>query len=132
MSQELYWLTLTATMTALFWLPYACNRIVVRGLVAALGNPKPDAKPHAPWAERMMKAHSNATENLVIFAALVLTAQAVGISTELTVAAAITYFWARAVHFVVYALGIPGVRTLAFFVGFLAQMTIALTILGLL
>ncbi len=39
MSKELYWLTLTAAMTALLWVPYILDRIMVRGTMGALANP---------------------------------------------------------------------------------------------
>jgi uncharacterized MAPEG superfamily protein len=47
-----------------------------------------------------------------------------------TVAAAATYFWARLVHLAVYTMGIPVVRTLAFFVGFCAQAVLLLALFG--
>ena len=37
MSKELYWLTLTAAMTALLWVPYILDRIMVRGAMGATG-----------------------------------------------------------------------------------------------
>ncbi len=39
MTTELYWLTRTALMTALFWLPYVFDRMVVMGLAATLAGP---------------------------------------------------------------------------------------------
>jgi hypothetical protein len=36
MTAELYWLTLTALLTALMWVPYILNRIAVQGLMAAM------------------------------------------------------------------------------------------------
>ena len=39
MSRELLWLTLTIAMTALIWVPYILDRIMVRGLMATLANP---------------------------------------------------------------------------------------------
>lgn len=132
MTTELYWLTLTALMTALFWVPYILDRIAVRGLLTAIGNPAPDAKPQSGWAQRAMAAHSNALENLVIFAALVLVAHSIGISNEVTTTAAGVYFLARFAHFVVYVIGIPGLRTLAFAVGWACQIAIGLSILGVL
>ena len=36
MTTELYWLTLTALMTALFWVPYVLNRMVMNGLLGTL------------------------------------------------------------------------------------------------
>ncbi|MCB9947771.1 MAG: MAPEG family protein [Rhodospirillaceae bacterium] len=130
MSEELFWLTLTVAMTGVMWLPYVLNRIAVRGLLGAMGNPKDGEAPHSPWADRMMRAHRNAVENLVLFAALVLTVQTLGLSSPLTQMACLVYFFARLAHFVVYAAGIPVVRTLAFAVGFAAQAVLVVAILG--
>lgn len=131
MSPELFWLTLTTAMTGLFWVPYILDRMLVRGLIGAMGNPRPDAKPQSPWAQRQMRAHANAVENLVVFATLVLTAHALGISSGATATACAVYFWARLVHYVVYTLGIPVLRTLSFAVGFVAQAVLVLAIFKL-
>ena len=131
MTTELYWLTLTALMTALFWVPYVLNRMQVRGPVGAMANPSPNHKPHAEWASRLMFAHDNAVENLIVFAPLVLILKAIDYSTSWTVYACAVYFWARVGHTVIYAMGIPVLRTLAFTVGFLAQAVLALAIFKL-
>lgn len=128
MHPELAYLVLTALFTALLWIPYIVNMIQVRGLKDAIGYPE-HPKPMAPWAERMKAAHYNAVENLVVFAALAITVDVAGISNETTVLACAIYFWARVAHFVVYSLKIPGARTLAFAVGFVAQMMLAWQIL---
>lgn len=128
MPTELSWLAATAAMTGLFWIPYILDRITVRGLIGAMGNPKADDAPQSAWAERMMRAHANAVENLVVFAALVLTAHALNISSGATAAAAVVYFWARLAHYVVYMLGIPVLRTLCFAAGFACQAVFALAI----
>ena len=131
MKTELYWLTLTLLMTALFWLPYILDRIAVRGLLTAISDRNVETgADHSPWAKRAMAAHRNAVENLVIFAPAVLTAHALNISTAATEMAAILYFFARLAHFVVYAAGIPVVRTLAFALGAVSQIVIIATILG--
>ncbi len=132
MENELFWLTLTISITALYWVPYIINRILEHGLWPALQNPQRDARPKADWANRMMYAHDNAVENLIIFAPLVLLLQAKGVSTDLTQLAVMTFFFARVAHFLIYTCGVPFFRTLAFFVGFLCQMTLALTALGIL
>ncbi len=129
MSKELFWLTLTVVMTGLIWVPYVLNRCARWGLLATLDNPKRDNPPHSLWAIRMMAAHDNAVENLVIFASLVLIAQLLDISNAITVWACIVYFWARLLHVVVYTLGVPYARTLAFTCGFLAQAAVAIEIL---
>ncbi len=131
MSTELYWLTLTALMTGMLWMPYIVNRMLERGILAAI-NPNTDPAPDAKWASRMMHAHSNAIENLIIFAPLVLVVHVSGAATALTASAVSVYFFARLAHFIVYTLGIPGLRTLAFVVGFGCQLILGMTALGVL
>lgn len=126
---ELAYLVYVTLFTALMWVPYIVNLIQVRGLRDAIGYPE-NPKPIAPWAQRMKAAHYNAVENLVIFAALVLAADAAGVSNDTTVLACVIYFWARVAHFFVYAFRIPGARTLAFAVGFAAQMMLAWQLLA--
>jgi uncharacterized MAPEG superfamily protein len=128
MTPELFWLSLTVILTGLLWVPYVLNRIAIRGLFRAMGNPSRDDKPHAEWASRMMFAHDNAIENLVIFAPLVLILAQLDYSTKWTVGACAVYFWARVAHLIVYTLGIPVFRTLTFAVGFFAQAVLALAI----
>ena len=128
MSRELFWLTLTAIMTGLMWTPYIVDRVVVRGLMGAMDNPSPNAKPHSLWARRQMNAHDNAVENLVIFAILVLVANALHISNSVTAAACATYFWARLAHYIIYTLGVPVLRTLTFVAAFAAQVVLVLAI----
>jgi len=130
MSQEFFWLALTIAMTGLMWVPYILDRIATRGLMGTFANPSPELAKQSDWAERMKAAHYNAVENLMVFAPLILMLHALSISTTATVAAAATYFWARLVHFVVYTMGLPVVRTLAFAVGFFAQAVLLLALFG--
>ena len=128
MTRELFWLTLTVIMTGLMWLPYILNRCQVRGLGGAMANPSRTDTPQSEWANRMMFAHDNAVENLIIFAPLVLILNAADYSSKWTVMACAVYFWARLAHLLVYTFGIPVLRTLTFAVGFLAQAVLALAI----
>jgi uncharacterized MAPEG superfamily protein len=130
MSKELFWLTLTVVLTGLFWVPYILDRIMVRGPAGAMGNPKRGDKPQSAWAERLYFAHTNAVENLIIFAPLVLVLDSIGRSNTATVTACAVYFWARLAHAIIYTIGVPVLRTLAFAVGFIAQVTLALSIFG--
>ena len=132
MKAEIYWLALTALMTALFWLPYILNRLAEMGIGQAVFNPNSDPTPNAPWAKRMMCAHQNAVENLVIFAPLVIVLHLAGASTALTATAAMVYFFARLAHYLVYTFGIPGMRTITFAIGFVCQLIIGLTAIGVL
>ena len=128
MKTEVLYLALVTAFTGLLWVPYILDRVAVRGLMDAVGYPA-NPKPQSPWAQRLMKAHDNAVENLVVFAALVLAAQAAGISNPAIATASIVYFWARVVHALSYTFGVPWVRTLSFTVGFLSQACIAWHIL---
>jgi uncharacterized MAPEG superfamily protein len=131
MTPELYWLTLTVLMTSLFWLPYILDRLAVRGFGGAVMTTMPETgEPHSLWAKRAIRAHVNAVENLVIFAAAVLVANALKVSTPLTQTAAEVYFFARLVHWVVHVAGIPVIRTLAFAVGWLVQLVFLFSILN--
>ena len=130
MTDELYWLTLTVILTGLLFVPYAIDRVMVRGLMGALANPSPNDIPQSPWAQRLQKAHYNAVENLVIFATLVLTLNALHHSTASTVIACAVYFWTRLAHAVIYCAGIPVLRTLSFAIGVLAQAALVLAVFG--
>ena len=128
MTSELMSLTWVTALTAVMWIPYILNMIAVRGIVDAVGYPE-DPKPMAAWAQRMKAAHYNAVENLVIFAALVLIANAAGISNETTVLACQIYFWARLVHLLVYTFAIPWGRTLSFAVAWACQIALLIQLI---
>ena len=131
LTPELHWLVLTTLMTGLFWIPYILQRILEDGFWPALWSPQGRAHVDALWAQRMMRAHQNAVENLVIFAPLVLALHVTGANTSVTTAACMVYFVARAAHFAIYTLAIPLFRTVAFLAGFGVQMVLALTLLGI-
>jgi uncharacterized MAPEG superfamily protein len=102
---------------------------MVRGLVDAVGYPE-NPKPLSPWARRLKAAHYNAVENLVVFAPLVLIAQAAGIHSAAIATAACVYFWARLVHAAAYTFAVPWVRTASFLVGIAMSVWIGWEILG--
>ncbi len=124
MSAEITYLVWTAAFTGVMWIPYVLDRMMVRGIGDTVGYPE-NPRPQSGWAQRMKAAHANAVENLVVFAALVLAAQAAGVSNSTVAFACALYFWSRVVHFFVYAFAIPWLRTLAFAGGFVGQAIIA-------
>ena len=131
MTVELHWLTLTVLMTALLWIPHFLDRLATRGLWGAIEGATPETGAmQTPWALRAMKAHDNAVSNLAVFAPAVLVAHLLHVSTPVTQLAAAVYFFARLAHFVVYAAGVPTGRTLAFTVGWGAQVAFLGSILG--
>lgn len=126
----LNWLVWTLVATGLMWIPYIAHLLVTLGPVEALmegGGAEPD---DATWARRCKKAHYNAIENLAIFAPLTLIACALGLDNQLTAAAALAYMLIRLLHYVVYTLGLPLVRTLLFLGGVGCQAVMLGRIVG--
>ena len=64
------------------------------------------------WALRAQRAHLNMLESLVVFAILLLVANATGRLSETTALGANLFFWGRLAYAVVYLAGIPWLRTL--------------------
>ena len=137
MSDELFWLALTAVLTVFEVVPYLLERIGRIGLMNALGynaqsghgdtNQPSETQP--AWAARAYRAHINSVENLAVFAILVLIAHITKIGGETVACAAMVYFFARIAHYLVYAMGIPVLRTLTFATSLGAMLTIAYVLL---
>lgn len=128
---ELFWLAATTAMTALLWLPYILRFITEIGIRDAIWDPVGEHPLKTAWAQRAHRAHQNAVENLVVFAPLAIIVHNLDASSETTAVAAMIYFWARAAHYVIYLLGIPVARTLAFFVAWGCQIVFLLALFGL-
>lgn len=82
------------------------------GLPALAGNRDNVPELHG-WAGRAARAHRNMLESLVLFAILVLVAQAVGVSNAGTVLGAQLFLWARVAYAALYVAGVPWARTAA-------------------
>ena len=131
MTTEIHYLLLAAILTGVLWIP------VVIGLVLSRGPLKPsDYKvaststlPH--WVNRANRAHVNAVENFAPFAAVVLIADAVGVSTSVTAISAAVYFYARAAHALVHISGFSHfmARTVIFTVAWVAFLVFAIELL---
>ena len=81
------------------------------------------------WAGRAKRAHLNMVENLVLFAALVLIAAAAGKANATTAMGAMIFFWARLAYAIIYLIGIPWLRTVAWFVSVIGMAMIAWALL---
>jgi uncharacterized MAPEG superfamily protein len=131
MTTELCYLLLAALLTGVLWIP------VVIGYVSSRGVPQPAEYKVAPtsplpdWVNRANRAHLNAVENFAPFAAVVLIANAVGVSTSMTEISAAVFFYARAAHGLIHisGFGLFMARTVAFTVAWLAFMTFAVELL---
>lgn len=129
LSGEFYWLLLTILMTSLMWVPYIINRMREQGILSALWDRYGYTEAKAPWANRMIRAHENAIENLVVFAPLVILVLLTNSSTEVTLLAVKLYFFARLVHYLVYSLAVPVLRVVSFLAGFVAQLMLIASLL---
>jgi uncharacterized MAPEG superfamily protein len=128
---DLQWLAAIILLTVLGAFPYVLQRIVSIGLWRTLGNPGVgDTAEMPPWAQRAMKAHDNAVENLVAFAPALVAAHIHSPSAPMLATATQVYFFARLLHYVVYAAGVPVVRTLAYFIGLGATLMVLSTLLA--
>jgi len=127
---DLSWLTAVLAATALMAFPYVLNRLLVRGLWGTLRNPTAEDRPLANWAQRAQHAHYNAIENLAVFAPTVLTIHLLKAGNAVTSGACALYFGARLLHYLVYAAGIPVLRTFAFVIGWVAIVILILRALG--
>lgn len=130
-SPELAYTALAAALTGSLWIPIIVNRLREMGVWKALRNPEPDVRPRANWAYRLANAHRNAMENLVVFAPLAMGVHLLGLGTAATAAAAAVFFWSRLAHALIYAFGVPLLRTVAFLLGFGAQVTMLLRLFSL-
>ncbi len=131
MAPEVYWLTLTAVLTALLWIPYAMVRIAKIGFVRLLMDPLPGDDPFdKPWAHRAYRAHMNAIEAFAIFAPISIAVYVTESGNEITAFAAATFFWARLVHAPIYILKVPVLRLLSFMAGLAATLVLAYQLIG--
>ena len=128
---------MTPELTYLVWsvaLSFILVLMAVGGATLEVGLPKlagnREGMPEMMgWAGRAARAHHNIVENLVLFAILVLVAQAAGVHNSSTLLGAKLFFWGRVAHAVVYAFGIPWARTAAWLVSVIGMLLIFLQLI---
>jgi uncharacterized MAPEG superfamily protein len=118
MSTELKYLAFTALLTASLWIPYVVAQVMTNGFLTAPNyvDPTPRALPN--WGKRADRAYMNAVETFAPFAALVILIQLLNKADSMTAFWAISYFWLRVAHAVLFLAGIPYIRTLVFVLGY--------------
>lgn len=121
LTSEFYFAILTAAFTSLLWAPYVAQRLYEMGIVGGFRDPLHDEPTKAPWAQRAIRAHANAVENLLVFGLLATAIQITGHSTQASTLAAATYFTVRVAHYAIYVLGVPWARAPLFLVGWACQ-----------
>lgn len=118
MKTELTYLALTAMLTASLWIPYVACQVMTNGLLKPENYVDPTPRPVPLWGKRADRVFMNAVESFAPFAALVIVAHLTGKLNEMTAFWAVSFFWLRVAHAVVYWLGLPYVRTLVFTLGY--------------
>lgn len=126
---EIRMLAYSATLCVLLAVPYTIGLILERGLPTVAGN-REDFADGAGWIGRSQRAHRNLVENLVPFAALLLSVVVTNKLDPTTAFAARLFFYARLGHAVIYLIGIPWLRTLAFALGVVAMVMLLAVLLG--
>ena len=131
MKTELFYLLLTALLTGVLWIPVVIGYVKTRGPLTEESYRTPPTSELPDWVKRANRAHVNAVENFGPFAAVVLTAQIVGVSTPATVTCAEIYFFARLAHALVHISGFGKfkTRTVLFTIGWVAFVWYAVAVL---
>ena len=118
MSIELRYLAFTALLTSALWIPYIVAQVRTNGFLSGENYVDPTPRPVPLLGQRANRAHLNAVETFAPFAALVLVAHVAGKENGMTAFWAISFFWLRLIHAVVYWAAIPFIRTIVFTLGF--------------
>ena len=131
MTTELFYLLLAALLTGVLWVPVVIGYVTSRGTLKPADYRVAPTSPLPAWVNRANRAHLNAVEGFAPFAAVVLIANAVGVSTSVTEISAAVFFYARAAHAVIHisGFGLFMARTLAFTVAWIAFITFAVELL---
>lgn len=128
-------LTLLVYMALVTWLTLLAASFIrakmwnLTGIKKGFGN-RDDIDELSPLAGRVDRTAKNTVENFIFFAALVLTAQAAGITDPKLVMGAELFFWARLVFIPVYYVGIPYLRTGVWLVSIIGMGMMVLTMLA--
>ena len=125
-----HYTVLSALWIAMAWLPYILDRIMVRGMMGALANYDPNATPQSAWAQRAMRAHNVSVQAFVAFAPLAIIAMIKMPEDSYPGIMAMGFFFGIIAHYIIYLIGIPVLRTLAFALAAFSTIGLALRILG--
>jgi uncharacterized MAPEG superfamily protein len=118
MSTELKYLAFTAMLTAALWIPYIVCQVMTNGFLAGENYINPAPRPVPLWGQRADRVYMNAVETFAPFAALVLLIHVAGKENATTAFLAMSFFWLRVAHAIVYWAAIPFIRTLVFTLSF--------------
>ncbi|MDB4261705.1 MAPEG family protein [bacterium] len=124
MTTELTLLILSVGLLMLTLLIQASAGILSNGLMAQAGS-RDELPEKKVFHARVTRLRDNMIENLLMFAPVVLVAQAMGVSNDMTILGAQLFFFGRLAHAVIYLMAVPLVRPVAFAVAWAGILLIA-------
>jgi uncharacterized MAPEG superfamily protein len=98
------------------------------GLSTLAGN-REGLSPPTGFAGRARRAHLNMIENMVLFVPLVLIAVVAGKANAMTAMGAEIFFWGRLLYAVIYLIGVPWLRTVAWGVSVIGMIMVAVQLM---
>jgi uncharacterized MAPEG superfamily protein len=129
---ELKWLMYTALLAGSLWIPFiiGVNTADFPGKEQLFVRP-PDPGQMKPWVHRSLRAHQNLLEQLLPFSIVVLIGAMSRVSTSITVACSITFFWLRVAHAIGMITGFARLplRPMIYLGGWVAMLILAWQIL---
>lgn len=132
MTTELTWLAYTALLAGSLWIPFivGINVTDFEGKDQQFVRP-PDHSKMKPWVHRSLRAHQNLLEQLVPFAIIVLIGAVIRVSTPVTIACSIIFFWLRMVHAIGMISGLTRfpLRPMIYFSGWVVTLVYAWQVL---
>ncbi len=124
MTPELMYLLWSTILAFVFVMIPAGMGIRENGGMAQAG-PRDDLPESSVTRKRAQRLSQNMLENMVLFAPLVLIANATDVSNANTILGAQIFFYARVAHGVIYLAGWPFIRPLAWLAGVIGMGLIA-------
>jgi uncharacterized MAPEG superfamily protein len=107
-------------LTASLWIPYVVSQVMTNGFLTPPNYVDPTQRPVPLWGQRADRVYMNAVETFAPFAALVILIQLTGKGSATTAFLAMSFFWLRVAHAIVYWAAIPYIRTVIFTLGYVA------------
>lgn len=101
-----------------------------KGMAYVTGNRADSVNADSPVAGRLSRTVRNSIEAAVLFVPLVLATEVLGTSNVLTQWGAVVFVAARVAYALLYPLGVVGLRSLAWNVGFAALVAIAVGLIN--
>lgn len=113
-----------STILYFIWIMIPAAQAVRENGAKAQAGPRDKISTDSVFIQRGRRLSANMQENLIIFAILILVSHVTGHRSEITILGAQLFFFARVLHGIIYLVGWPLIRPLAWFAGLVGQIMI--------